>query len=841
MSPENTPLDPELERALSEIREEAVDPAVVKAAGERVWAKLSAEIQPPAVEHIRTCADFQALIPELRAGRLPAARALLVRDHIHECVACRRVYEGKVVAFPGGAGLATRRSLPVWRWAAAAALVVGVGFGAWRWYEGQGYGGLAAVQTVNGTLYRVAAGGMVPMTAGQEVPDGIEIRTAKDSGAMVQLHDGSVVEMRERSGFTTSQSGRDLTLRLSQGGVIVQAAKRRSGHLYVTTADARVAVTGTVFGVSAGVKGTRVSVVEGEVRVTQQNGEKVLHPGDQTTSSTALSPVRVQDDIAWSRNIDRHLALLKAMQALQKSLDQVKLPDLRYSSRILDRMPANTVLYASIPNLGQYLAEAQDVFRQRIAASPELQSWMQQGSRGANFGAMLGHLRDVSAYLGDEIVVAAVADAEGKMHGPVFLTEERKPGFNALLEAKGAPFRAASRNGMMAFSPEAQATELLLSAQGGFAGTPLYMRVADAYHNGAGLVFAADVTHGVGHSTEPMAGLGLSYFVAEQKQTAARTDVRATVGFRGPRQGVAAWLAAPAPMGTLQYVSQEATFVSAFVMKNPASIVDEMLAVTEPNGEKGHAQVAKMLPEIGVDLRNDLGASLGGEFALALDGPAFPVPSWKLVLEAYDANRVQFVLQKIVAAYNREQAKYGKPALRTAQEVVAGRTYYLLAGGDPNPLTEMHYTFADGYLVAAPSRALVDKALQVRVNGLGIARSSAFLALLPRDRYANFSGMIYQNLGSTLAPLVGLFGGMAKMSPEGEKMLHDVSNLKATLITIYGETDRIEIAGTGDQFKLPVAQILTGNLSGLAGGVLPFGGGFAHRGEHAGRNLRRKN
>ena len=46
------------------------------------------------------CADFQALIPEFKAGRLPEARALLVKDHLHECVACRRVYEGRVVAMP---------------------------------------------------------------------------------------------------------------------------------------------------------------------------------------------------------------------------------------------------------------------------------------------------------------------------------------------------------------------------------------------------------------------------------------------------------------------------------------------------------------------------------------------------------------------------------------------------------------------------------------------------------------------------------------------------------------------------------------------------------------------
>ena len=120
MRPENEWNEAELERVVGEIRNEAIDPATADAAAERVWARL---------KPLRGCADIQALIPDYRSGRLPESRALLVRDHIEECVACRHAVEaasGKVRAMPSRA--ATARVAPYWRWAVAAALVVGVGF-----------------------------------------------------------------------------------------------------------------------------------------------------------------------------------------------------------------------------------------------------------------------------------------------------------------------------------------------------------------------------------------------------------------------------------------------------------------------------------------------------------------------------------------------------------------------------------------------------------------------------------------------------------------------------------------------------------------------------------------
>ena len=228
---EFNPLNPALEQAVSEIRDQVPDAAAVEAAAARVWAKLVGQVPdlPAAapLHLIRGCADFQALIPEYRAGRLPEARVTLLKDHLHECVACRKIYEGKVVpmAMPR---TARRTGHPV-RWAAAAVIVAASGLSVWIAVDQFGARtGHAIVQTVNGTLYEVSAAGIRPILAGQDLPDGIELRTAKDSDAMLQLRDGSLVELRERSGVSTTQTASDLTIRLVRGSVIVQAARRRS-------------------------------------------------------------------------------------------------------------------------------------------------------------------------------------------------------------------------------------------------------------------------------------------------------------------------------------------------------------------------------------------------------------------------------------------------------------------------------------------------------------------------------------------------------------------------------------------------------------------------------------
>ena len=813
MTPENSFQDPALEQALSEIRDEAVDPAVVEAAADRVWARLTEAAGQLSGEPIRGCAGFQALLADYRAGRLAPGRAMLVEDHLHSCVACRHIYEGKVVTMPAPRpARRAGRSFYAVRWAAAAVVILAAAGAVWTVIEHSGAsGGRARVEAVSGVLYQVAADGTLhPLAAGQNLPEGVEIRTAKDSDALLRLADGSSVELRERSSLFTTASANDLTIRLGRGSVMVEAAKRRKGHLFVDTGDCRVAVTGTIFGVSAGVKGSRVSVVQGEVHVAQGSGEKVLHRGDQTVTGAGMDPEPVRDDIAWSVNRDRYYALLADLRA---SLERIHLPDLRYQSNLLNRLPASTVLYVSIPNLGDYLSQAQAVLNAKIAESPELAPFWNE--RGGKTQPVIDTLRAATSYLGGEIAVVAVAAADGEPRAPVFVSELKREGFPEFLKQRGLPLTVEVRNGLVAFGPDRAAVENLAQVfdapAGGFEGTPFHARIAQLYREGAGLFVCADLSR-MARDKHPA---GMSYFVAQEKEVNQQMEMRATLGFDPAHTGISAWLADPAPMGSLDYVSPEAGTVAAFVVRDPATVGDLVAGVVNASPVGLDAQG---------DLRTDLAASLGGEFALSLDGPLMPVPSWKLVAEVYDPPRLQSVFTRLVAYANRQAAKSGGHAIHMAQETVDGRTYYTIDSPALGPLAAAHYTFADGYMIAAPSRALVKRALELKANGTSITRSEKFMALTPRDHYANFSAVLYQNLGTSLAPLAGMLSGMAGAHHPGQPNPADrLANLKPTLIAAYGAPDRITVASNGDVMGARLESLLTGDPAGWAGASIPLG------------------
>lgn len=805
-------LENRLEEALREIRSEAVDPAAADAATGRVWEKLR-HAAP-----IRGCADFQALIPAYRAGSLPEARALLFQDHMHECVACRKAFQAasaKTVEMPRRASGWMRR--PALRWAMAAALSIGVGMTAWTVWNRTGGSGAIVVEAADGRLLRVSGQGSEVLTAGVEVPAGVEIRTAKDSSAMLRLADGSRVEMRERSAVRVAGTRRDMTIRLAGGSVIVQAAKRRSGHLYVAARDCTVAVTGTVFSVNSGLKGSRVSVVEGEVRVRQAAGEQVLRAGDQVTTNPAIAPVEVREEIAWSRNAEQHVALLRELKALEKNLAEVKLPGVRYSSRLIDLLPAGTAVYGSIPNLGEALGQAQEIIRDRVASSPALREWWQQGKGRQEFERVSEKLRALSDYLGDEVVMAAVAGPTGKLGATVFLAEVKRPGIEEFLHKEmGVPSGAniQVKGDLMIFATDRAVMEQVAGGAGGFAGTPFHTRIAEAYRDGTGLLFSADLERiqGAPAAAGRKHGLpfaDLTYVTLEQQEKGGQPDTRVEVAFKDAGKGPASWLAAPAAIRALDFFSPDASVVAAGAVKSPAAILDELFSRLQVSDANFKKELDEAEAKLGFKVRDDLAASLGGEFAFGVDGPALPTPSWKLAVEVYNPSRLAWTMGKMVQAANEEATRQGRQGVSLTEEAAGGRTWYRMTLPKGKLGLEANFVFVDGYLLAAANRSLIERAIQNRSAGNTLPQSAAFMALLPQDRHANFSGMFYQNVGSLAGSLAGI---VAPRNAEAQKLAEDV---KPNLVGVYGERDRIVLAARGNLLSLGMGRLGLADLMGL--------------------------
>jgi ferric-dicitrate binding protein FerR (iron transport regulator) len=138
------------------------------------------------------------------------------------------------------------------------------------------------VESVNGTLVLVSESATTMLAAGAAIAEGQEIRTGKASRAVIRLRDGSRVEMDERSDLELNERWSGKTIRLARGSVMVEAATA-SRTPEVATPDSLVSVKGTIFGVTWGLKGSRVSVVEGEV--------KVDHAGRSSCCIAAIRPL----------------------------------------------------------------------------------------------------------------------------------------------------------------------------------------------------------------------------------------------------------------------------------------------------------------------------------------------------------------------------------------------------------------------------------------------------------------------------------------------------------------------------------------------------------------------
>jgi hypothetical protein len=478
---------------------------------------------------------------------------------------------------------------------------------------------------------------------------------------------------------------------------------------------------------------------------------------------------------------------------------------------------------------------------------------------------VIGTIREFGDYLGDEIAVSLPMNEKGEPAPPLVLAElKNSAGFQQFLEqqiakygvnSQGRPqirfvnnlltFVASSaepgkknnelfvwiENNLFAASPKLQQLQDLANVvhQGGtnsFTSTPFHNRVAQLYQEGAGLVVAANLERLI-EATRPgrtkgaeseqrenalkqLGILNLKYFVLDQKNDQGKTHTQATLSFNEAQRGIPSWLAAPGPMGSLEYISPDANVVAGFVVKDPVKLVDDLLGVIETVSPDLRKNLDKQQAEHGLDIRRDIATPLGGEFAFAIDGPILPTPAWKMVFEVNDPEHLQQTLERVVTEINKEAARFGKSGLVWDRSDLAGRTYYTLKSAEFG--VEVNYTYVNGYVVMGPSRALVERSLRSQETGNTLLRSPRFTGGLPADGNANFSALFYHNLAPLVQPFADRIASAAGNLPQEQQQAIRAmaADMPPTLAYAYAKGDSITFAANteGGPFGLSPATLL---------------------------------
>jgi len=239
----------------------------------------------------------------------------------------------------------------------------------------------------------------------------------------------------------------------------------------------------------------------------------------------------------------------------------------------------------------------------------------------------------------------------------------------------------------------------------------------------------------------------LDTVVLERKDVNGEVQSSAALGFAGGRQGIAGWLAAPGPVGSLDFVSPNASMAASAAMKSDGAIVWNLLHSIEQNEPEVAEKINAFAQGHGMSLFNTLANSLGGDFTVAIDGALLPKPSWKVAVEVYNPGNCEWALEQLIDGINQQADS--KVKLHFSKTDASNGTFYrITADGAP---IEINYAYVDNYLVAAGSKDLLTQAIQNRSTGYTLSRSDSFRQQLPSDGNVDFSALIYYNAGPALS------------------------------------------------------------------------------------------
>ncbi len=543
-------------------------------------------------------------------------------------------------------------------------------------------------------------------------------------------------------------------------------------------------------------------------------------------AASAQAPATNAPEMPWAGDLKKYPELPAALNQLMTRLQHdVKFPPARGQSRLLPLLPQATVFYAALPNYGDTAHQVLTIFREQRQQSPVVRDWWQYGdlaTAGPKVEDSIEKFSQFSQYLGDEIVVSA--SSEGRDNpGFLVVAEVKKPGLKEFLQHMVAELADKSNNPPRVMdarelagakdTPGPRQTVVLVrsdyvvlssdlatvrafnsqldSGSRPFPVTAFGQRIAQEYEGGAELVAAADLqtilkkmpaSNEQSQATFQRTGFAdMKYLVWNHKTVPGQAASHAELSFTGPRHGIASWLAAPAPMGSLDFVSPKAIVASAVQFKNLGAIFDDVKNLATASNPNAFAMIDQMEQGMKLSLKDDLLGQLTGEIALEVDSTAPPTPVWKAIFHVKDPERLQKTFTQLLATvpFAAQQAEEG------------GVAYHSLTIPSPQKTQEINYAFVDGYLLITSSHETAAEAVRLHRSGESLAKSKKFLASLPPGHSPEASALLYED------PLAMMAMRLGQMAPDMASILsQSKAETTPAVIAAYGEPAAIREVST---------------------------------------------
>lgn len=506
-----------------------------------------------------------------------------------------------------------------------------------------------------------------------------------------------------------------------------------------------------------------------------------------------------EPDMTWLQDALKNPELMTEVGHLEERMvKELPYPATRNQSRILPYLPESTLFYAAFPNYVQTIHKAMQIWQEELRTSAPLRDFLKKQKADdaeATFEQGVQKISEVLDYLGDEVVITG--GLKGKDAGGVLIAEIKKPGLKAALLQMDEEFNKKSSEHLRVFEPQelAAASELpaqgpvvlvrqdfvvagisvaslreasayLDSSGGSFASSALGKRLAQAYQSGTNTVAGADLQRLMGlipdnppqtrMMLEKTGFANVKYFALANKMAGGKSSNEVEIVFNGPRKGIASWIAAPGPMGALDFISARASVAEELRLKSLPLILDDVVDIVGP---QALAMLPQMEARMNVNLKQDILSKLSGEIAFELQQPpmdAMQKPTgqggaFKVVLGVSDPAGLQKTLKGLLA-----QAR-----LQSEERIEDGVTFYSIASPSApaaGPAPEFNYFFVDGYLVLASSREGARDALSLHRKGGSLAKSPLLAGA--QGQPVKASVLAYQNSGPFLAAM------MKNMSPD---------------------------------------------------------------------------